>query len=198
MDPATRHPPNPVARPTRVNLRATTLAALAVVAALASGCSNSDDHTEIATPPPAAQPAATPTSTPSPTATRTAVEYATALKAAMPRIKKVYEVTEKTDSNKLIGRPNGYTSAAVLADQAAPSCVGALNGIDCGVVIEVWPDVQAVSGRVSYIQGILKNAPALGSEFDYPAGAALLRVNGKVAGPSVARSYESAWHKAAG
>lgn len=110
----------------------------------------------------------------------------------------MYEVTEKTDSNKLLGRPNGYTSAAVLADRDADQCTSALDGIDCGVVVEVWPDAQAVTSRVAYIQGILKNAPALGSEFDYPSGAALLRVNGKVVEPSVARSYEAAWHQAAG
>ena len=171
-----------------------TAATLAALAILATACSSNSGKTESAT-----SPAANAT-TPAAGATepaKTAAAYAVALKAAASRVKRVYKVTEQTDSNKLLGRPNGYTSAAVLVDKAAQQCTGAMDGIDCGVVVEVWPNAEAVAGRVSYIQGILKNAPALGSEFDYPAGVAVLRVNGKVVGPLVAKAYETAWRRVA-
>lgn len=178
-------------------------ATLAATAALTASCSPSDDHTEVATPPPAAPAAAHPAGTPTPagqatTPARTAGQYATALRAAMkPRAKRTYVMTPKTDSNRILGTPNGYTSAAVIADQAAPACTSALNGIDCGIVVEVWPTAQAAADRVTYVQGILKRAPGLGSEFDYPAGAALLRINGQVVDGKAAKVYEAAWRKIA-
>lgn len=179
--------------------RTTVALTVAALTFLAAGCSSDDGGTEIATPPPTAPPLASSPSTPAATQPgRTAAQYAAALKAVMPRVRRVYEVTEANDSNKLIGRPNGYTSAAVLVDRDATQCASARDGIDCGVVVEVWPNAQAAASRVSFIQGILKNAPALGSEFDYPAEAALLRVNGKVVGPSVANSYEREWRTATG
>ncbi|MCO5995674.1 hypothetical protein [Actinoallomurus rhizosphaericola] len=169
---------------------------IAVILLAATACSSTDEPGGTATPSVASRAPAVTTSSIPPA--RTAKEYAAALKAAMPRVKRMLVVTETSDSNNLLGRPNGYTSAAVLSDKVATQCQSARDGIDCGAVVEVWPDAQAVAQRVSYIQGILKKAPALGSEWDYPAGTALLRVNGKVVRPSVAKTYEAAWRRVAG
>lgn len=168
------------------------LLALALVAACSKAAGT-------ATPPAAAPASAAPATTPPSTgpAALAALQYAAALKARLPRIRKLINITENNDPNNLLGRPNGYTSAAVLIDPNGASCQGANFGVNCGATIEVWPSVQDVAARVERIQGILKSAGSfLGSEYDYPAGPALLRVYGTIK-PSTAKEYEAAWRKIA-
>lgn len=98
----------------------------------------------------------------------------------------VVSITEDNDPNDLIGRPNGYLSAAVLYDSNA-SCTEL--GISCGATVEVWPEEAAAKARSDYIQGILKDSPAFGSEFHTLNGAVLLRVDGKQLKPSEAKPY---------
>jgi hypothetical protein len=45
--------------------------------------------------------------------------------------------------------------------------------------------------RARYIQGIIQAAPVLGAEYDYVAGAVLLRVSGQLT-PAQARRYRAA------
>ena len=55
-------------------------------------------------------------------------------------------------------------------------------------MVEVWPTAADAQRRSDYIQGILKDSPVLGTEYDTLNGAALLRIDGKVK-PSVAKNY---------
>lgn len=103
--------------------------------------------------------------------------------------KSVASITEDNDPNDLIGRPNGYLSAAVLYDSNA-SCTEL--GVSCGATVEVWPDEAAAKARSDYIQSILKDSPVLGSEFHTLNGSILLRVDGKQLKPSDAKLYAEA------
>jgi hypothetical protein len=104
---------------------------------------------------------------------------------------KVY--TEDDDPNKLLGRPNGYTSKIAFADSriSQADIEGAEeDAIERGGSIEVFPDAELAKGRAEYIQGALKNS-GLGAEYDYLRGPVLMRVTGNLS-PSKARDYESA------
>lgn len=100
-------------------------------------------------------------------------------------VTKVVTITENNDPNNLIGRPNGYVSAAVLYDKSV-SCTQV--GTDCGAMIEVWPDEAAAQARSKYIQESIKSMPMLGQEYHSIKGSALLRVDGNVK-PSIASTY---------
>ncbi|WP_207021434.1 hypothetical protein [Phycicoccus sp. DTK01] len=106
-----------------------------------------------------------------------------------PSTTKIVEVTEDNDPNDLIGRPNGYDSAAVIYDSNA-TCTDL--GVECGATVEVWPDEAAAKSRSDYIQSILEASPVLGSEFHTLAGPVLLRVDGKQLKPSLAEKYAAA------
>ena len=103
---------------------------------------------------------------------------------------KLVAITENNDPNNLLGRPNGYTAAVVIYDQGG-SCSGDL-GVDCGATVEQWPSGADANARKDYIQGILKKAPLLGSEWDLVSGPILVRVSGKLK-PSVEAVYSKAF-----
>lgn len=132
----------------------------------------------------------TPTPTPAPAGPADSAAVAAALKAAIPQISKVVVITEDNDPNNSIGRPNGYTSAAVLYDKRT-KCKRGL-GADCGATIEQWPTAKDAKARASYIQGIYKKAPMLGSEYDTVRGTYILRVAGDLK-PSAAKAYSTAF-----
>jgi len=131
-------------------------------------------------------PAVTPT-------TQTRVEDATAaatnIKAQVSSVVKVVSITENNDPNDKIGRPNGYTSAAVLYEKSV-SC--SELGASCGATLEVWASESQTKARAAFIQKALTDMPALGTEYDYIRGSALLRVSGEVK-PSVATKYNAAF-----
>ena len=54
-------------------------------------------------------------------------------------------ITEDNDPNDLIGRPSGYTDAAVVYDSEA-ECTEL--GVDCGATIEIWPSEAFARGGV--------------------------------------------------
>lgn len=122
-----------------------------------------------------------------------APENATAIAEGLgvASIQKVVTVTEDNDPNDKIGRPNGYTSAAVIYDSTVADCGDDL-GVDCGATIEVFATPEAAKERSEYIQGLQKDAPMLGSEYNYLNGPALLRVSGDIK-PTVAAEYEAAF-----
>lgn len=126
-------------------------------------------------------PAATPTALP------VAAEVADSIK--QPSTTKIVAITEDNDPNNLIGRPNGYVSAAVIYDSNA-TCTDI--GVDCGATVEVWQDEASAKTRSEYIQSILKASPILGSEFHTLDGPVLLRVDGKQLKPSLAKKYAAA------
>jgi hypothetical protein len=119
----------------------------------------------------------------------TAAAVAAALSTKIPEISKTVQITADNDSNNLIGRPGKYTDAATLYDSRV-SCTSL--GVDCGATIEVWPTTSDAQARSDYIQGALKAAPALGTEYDYVNGTLLLRVTGIIK-PADAAIYQEAF-----
>lgn len=119
-----------------------------------------------------------------------ATTLAANLKVGIPEIAEVVTLTETNDSNHLLGRPNGYMSAAVLVDSRLPPQTD--PGRDSGATIEVFADHDAAQRRADYIQAIAKNSPVLANEWDYVSGNALLRVSGQLP-PSVNTVYKAAW-----
>ncbi|MGM9472442.1 hypothetical protein ACS5PJ_10595 [Pseudarthrobacter sp. YS3] len=168
------------------------LVALGVAAVILAGCSAPSTQPAVTTAAPAATsssaiPTPTPTLTPTKAADATAV--ATELKAKVPSITGITTVTEELDSNKLLGRPNQYTSAAWIADAGATP---GETGIDSGAVVEVFANEADATARSEYILRILKKAgPAFGTEWHHQKGNVLLRVSG-VLSPSVNDQYKAA------
>jgi len=115
----------------------------------------------------------------------TATGIANHLKAAVPSVGKVVTITEDNDPNDLIGRPSGYTDAAIIYDSAA-ECTE--PGVDCGATIEIWPSEADATARKEYIQSNIKSIPMLNKEYDTVRGPALLRVTGQIK-PSRAEVY---------
>jgi hypothetical protein len=107
----------------------------------------------------------------------------------VPSVRKVVRLTEDNDPNDLIGRPNGYTDAAVIYESDV-QC--AELGVDCGATIEIWPSEVDPAARKEYIQTTLKANQALGTEYDTVHGSALLRVTSQVK-PSRAEAYATAF-----
>jgi hypothetical protein len=113
--------------------------------------------------------------------------------AQVPTTSLVKVYTEDDDPNKLLGRPNGYTSKIAFADSriSKTDTEGTQkDAIERGGSIEVFPDADLAKGRADYIQGVLKNS-GLGAEYDYLRGPVLVRVTGNLS-PSKARDYEVA------
>lgn len=175
------------------------LAALGAAAFLLAGCSAPSTQTAApastgSTPPAAATQASneTPTSTPtpSPKVAADATSVATALKPKVASITKITTVTEALDSNKLLGRPGQYSSAAWIADSGATP---GETGVDGGATVEVFETAADAKTRSEYILGVLKEmGPAFGTEWHHVKGTALLRVSGKLS-PSVNAQYKAAF-----
>jgi hypothetical protein len=163
------------------------------IALLLSGCGGSDSTGESASTSSSttsnSSAAAATTESASDTAAAEQDATAVAERIKQPTTTKIVTITEDNDPNNLIGRPNGYVSAAVLYDSNA-SCDDL--GVACGVTVEVWADEAAAQARSDYILGILEEAPALGSEFHTVNGAVLVRVDGKQLKPSQAEAYTDA------
>ncbi|MGK2903147.1 MAG: hypothetical protein ACSLE7_09805 [Mycobacterium sp.] len=120
----------------------------------------------------------------------TAQSVAESIKATIPEVAELIEITEDNDPNDLIGRSNGYVAARILVDSRLPRCTDL--GTDCGVMIEQWPDQAAAQNRADYIQSMLKSMPMLGQEWNTVNGGLLLRVAGELK-PSEAKAYETAF-----
>jgi hypothetical protein len=112
------------------------------------------------------------------------------VKAGVSSVAKTQDLTEKTDGNKLLGRPGGFTSSTVLFDTNG-HCVDG-PGVDCGGSIEVFASHDEAKKRAAYIQSLTGADSPLGSEYDYVDGNAVLRVSGDLP-PSVAKKYEAAF-----
>lgn len=120
----------------------------------------------------------------------TAQSAAEALKAAIPEIAKIVEVKEDNDPNKgMLRRPNGYVAASVLYDSRV-TCPEL--GMDCGAMIEQWPNQAAAQRHSDYIQSVRGSMPTLGQEWTTVGGNLLLRVAGDLK-PSVAKEHEAAF-----
>jgi serine/threonine-protein kinase len=126
--------------------------------------------------------------------TPTAQSAAESIRAAIPQVTELIEITEDNDPNHLIGRPNGYVAASVLVDSRLPGCTSTSTnlGDDCGAVIEQWPDQAAAQRRDDYVQSILRTMPMLGQQWTTVKGNLLLRVTGQLK-PSAAEAYKAAF-----
>ena len=155
--------------------------ALSIVAVglLATGCSSSSE------------PSSSSTNAASPTVEAvqlvTASDYATALKTAIPSVTKITVIDENNDPNNLIGRPNGYTSAATLFDKRVS---GRELGVDNGASIEVFTPPAAAKQRFAYIDSIQKSMSMI-HDYMMLSGNVLVRVSGDLK-PSQYEAYEEA------
>ena len=99
--------------------------------------------------------------------------------------------TAETDSNHLLGRPNGYEGKSNFHDsrlKADPDF-----RLDAGGSIELFPDGDGAKARKDYIDAIGKNIPTL-SEYSYTNGRALLRLS-RALTPDQAKAYAEAFDK---
>lgn len=103
--------------------------------------------------------------------------YAKELGKADLSIEKLEVYTSETDPNKLLGRPNQYTSKVNFEKGS----------------IEVFNNETDVKNRKKYIDEIGKVTP-LAAEYSYINGNALLRVK-KDLTPEQAKKYEDAFMK---
>lgn len=157
------------------------IALVALAPLLLAGCSGGSST------PAASSSSAAPASsasTPAPATPASALDTAKAVGGA--DVSTTYALTEDNDSNNLLGRPNGYSAAAigVIPSLDASLCDAAKSGVDCGFAVEVWPNAAAATERGQYIQS-MKTGGALGTEYDYAKDGVLLRVSGDVK-PSLA------------
>ena len=101
-----------------------------------------------------------------------------------------------TDPNRLLGRPNGYTSKIAFADSriSKTDTDGTQkNAIERGGSIEVFPDAELAMGRAEYIQASLRTA---GWEQSTTTYADLFR--GSRVTSAQARLQTTRWHSADG
>ncbi len=142
----------------------------------------------------AVNPGDVPAST-APHSVATANTVAASIADAVPQTSTVVDLTEDTDTNNLLGRPNGYQAATVIVDSRA-ACEPDGPGVACGAVIEQFSNAAAAQRRSDYIQRVLGAAQGLGQEYNTVSGPLLLRVSGDLK-PSVAKRYEEEFNKAA-
>jgi hypothetical protein len=122
------------------------------------------------------------------------------MKAAGLPIGAVDVYDEKTDSNKLLGRPGQYIGKANFEDTRLTPTLGPpkLGGIDVnsGGAVEVFADSTSLGKRKSYFEGLAKGS-SLFTEFDYAAGLGMLRLSHALS-PTQTKQYVTAFTKAAG
>ncbi|MFJ5993403.1 hypothetical protein [Lentzea sp. NPDC092896] len=129
-----------------------------------------------------------------PAAPKTAEELTTALAQKVPSLKLTKVFTAEDDPNKLLGRPNGYTSKTAFTDTrvAVEGEVAITKENDTlrGGGVEVFADEAAAKARMDYIQSFGKQMSVL-AEYDYVAGGVLVRVSKQLT-PTQAKEYEAA------
>ncbi|NUQ95594.1 MAG: hypothetical protein HOY79_03190 [Streptomyces sp.] len=170
-------------------MRRTTLAFLAAgFLAATAACSSSTTASSPTAPTTAAAAgtAATPAAAP-PTAAPDAATVAAKIKKAVPTVTTTKNITAADDPNKLLGRPQQYTSATTLVDSRIDSGTGS---VDRGGVVEVFATADDAKARAAYIEAIGKAQPAF-AEYDFVHGPVLVRV-AKALTPTQAAEYDKA------
>ena len=166
---------------------------LVLVAASAAACSSNAAVPASSGAASSVAPAAATTASAQPVAL-TADQVIAKFKAAKLPVGSVLVFTAANDPNHLLGRPNGYvskdswTDTRVSPDQAKDTTPGS---VDLGGSVEVFATAAQAQARETYIQGILKADPMLGTEYDYVVGDALIRVS-QVLTPAQAQAYDAA------
>jgi hypothetical protein len=101
--------------------------------------------------------------------------------------------TAETDPNRLLGRPNGYLSKAAFKDSRVRTSDvegTAIDDLERGGSVEVFPDARSATSRRDYIQQIGEASPVF-AKYDYLSGPVLVRVSRNLT-PAQAGDYESA------
>lgn len=165
-----------------MNRRIVAVGAALAAAVLASCSSGGSDSSSEVSPSSQASTPATPTA------------MLAKLKAGGLPIGSTYKVTASNDKNHLLGRPNGYAAKSSFTDKRIKRDevrdIGR-GSVELGGSIEQFTDSGAAKKRADYISSILKNAPILGTEYDYVVGNLLIRVSG-VLTPKQAAAYKVA------
>ncbi|UQE75645.1 hypothetical protein MYK68_03220 [Gordonia sp. PP30] len=169
-------------------VKRTIIAATATLTLFLTGCSSTDD----AAPPAGESSAPAAAESSAPKADESSAQAAERIKADVPSVTHIVEITEDNDGNDLIGRPNGYSAATVLVDRRTKCDDAEKPATSCGAMIEQWASKSDAEKRKKYIDDILKASPMLGSEYSTVKGNLLLRVTGKLK-PSEAEAYRKAF-----
>lgn len=128
----------------------------------------------------------------------TAEEIANKLKEKISSVGKIVVYTEETDLNKLLGRPNQYTSKATFEDTRLEQ-VNADNEFlseeernePTGGTIEVFSNKDDMESRKEYTESLSASMPML-NQYIYAEGNALLRLDNDLT-PTQAQEYEQAF-----
>lgn len=173
-----------------------------IVAALAlTGCGGGDSSSSSAPAasavassgqPDASSPAADPsTAAPVdvPTGPLTADQIANAIGQTVPSVQKVTVIDESNDPNELLGRPNGYTSAAILHD--ARVSAGTDLGVSLGATVEVFETPELATARAEYVTRV--SASISDQQYVVADSYAVLRGSEDLT-PSQFTEYEDAFH----
>ncbi|MFE7595541.1 hypothetical protein [Streptomyces sp. NPDC057494] len=161
--------------------------ALGALAACGAGSDQKNDETKSTATAGAAAP------TEAPTKALTASDAFKQLSGKVTTAKLSGVVTEDNDPNKLLGRPNQYTSKITFTDSRikAEDVAGAEKGsVGLGGAIEVFPTAADAQARADYIQSVTKGIPML-AEYDYVSGTTLVRVSHYLT-PTQAADYKTA------
>lgn len=104
-------------------------------------------------------------------------------------------LTDATDPNHLMGRPNEYTSDVRFTDSRVSASDTADQGLSKGDVqfggsIEVFPTAADAAARAKYIQAVTVALPSA-AEYDFVSGNVLIRVSHYLT-PAQAAEYQQA------
>ncbi|MFT4086555.1 MAG: hypothetical protein QM658_05275 [Gordonia sp. (in: high G+C Gram-positive bacteria)] len=160
--------------------RAAAALALAACAAVSTGCGASSTTT--------ASQGASAASSVGETAAQKSAEQ---IKRAVRDVVELRPVTSESDPNRILGKPNGYVAVTVLVDSRV-HCSGSELGVDCGAVVEQWPDHRSAKERAEYVTSALQGMPGIEPEHQVVKGDLLLRVSGELK-PSAVHEYEKAF-----
>ena len=161
---------------------------LAIVLFAAATACSSASAPSASSPGPAAAPE------PQPAAARSAEQVVAGLVAKVDSAKATVVFTAENDPNKLLGRPNGYTSKASFTDiriKANDVKDDRTGSVDQGGSVEVYADGVGAAARKKFIDDTMKATPILGTEYSYVDGPVLLRVSQALT-PDQAGEYETA------
>lgn len=106
-------------------------------------------------------------------------------KAGLP-ITDVIPLTAETDDNKLLGRPNQYTSKADFIDSRYPG----EEGLEQISTVEVFANEEDAVARQKYVEEVTKAAPFL-TQYIFREGSTVLRLD-KALSPDHAKEYGAA------
>ena len=122
----------------------------------------------------------------------TAEEIINKMKEKSSNIGKVVVYTEETDSNKLLGRPNQYTSKIQFADNRVDQSHVEENDA-IGGTIEVFNSKEDMEKRKNHIETISSSASFF-TQYIYAKDYAILRLESDIT-PEQAKEYENLFYE---